>query len=89
MNATNSVVTTTNDEPKKPKGLTRQQWFTLFVIGSVHFASAICVSLQAPFYPQEVIHFTPYSEPVILRERERINSRIIWPTLTKPYVPIC
>ncbi|KAK6644832.1 hypothetical protein RUM43_001105 [Polyplax serrata] len=54
MNATNSVVTTTNDEPKKPKGLTRQQWFTLFVIGSVHFASAICVSLQAPFYPQEI-----------------------------------
>ncbi|XP_063235319.1 MFS-type transporter SLC18B1-like [Bacillus rossius redtenbacheri] len=34
-------------------GLTGQQWVTLFCIGSVHFCAAICVSIQAPFYPQE------------------------------------
>ncbi|XP_065334517.1 MFS-type transporter SLC18B1-like [Cloeon dipterum] len=32
---------------------TRQQWATIFIIGSVHFGSSICISLQAPFYPQE------------------------------------
>ncbi|XP_059490056.1 MFS-type transporter SLC18B1-like [Neocloeon triangulifer] len=32
---------------------TRQQWATIVIIGSVHFGSAICISLQAPFYPQE------------------------------------
>ncbi|XP_075235922.1 MFS-type transporter SLC18B1-like isoform X2 [Lycorma delicatula] len=32
---------------------TKRQWLTLFAIGSVHFSSAICISLQAPFYPQE------------------------------------
>nr|CAD7570122.1 unnamed protein product [Timema californicum] len=31
----------------------RRQWLTLVGIGSVYFASAICISLQAPFYPQE------------------------------------
>ncbi|XP_073984851.1 MFS-type transporter SLC18B1-like isoform X2 [Rhodnius prolixus] len=33
--------------------LTRKQWLTLMAIGSVHFSGAVCVSLQAPFYPQE------------------------------------
>nr|CAD7459434.1 unnamed protein product [Timema tahoe] len=33
--------------------LTRSQWVNLFCIGSVHFACAICVSIQAPFYPKE------------------------------------
>ena len=33
---------------------TREQWAVLCVIGSVHFGCAICVSLQAPFYPAEV-----------------------------------
>nr|CAD7410570.1 unnamed protein product [Timema cristinae] len=32
---------------------TKRHWFTLALIGSVHFASAICISLQAPFYPPE------------------------------------
>lgn len=32
---------------------TREQWAVLCVIGSVHFGCAICVSLQAPFYPAE------------------------------------
>lgn len=36
-----------------PAKFTRKQWVTLFAIGSVHFSSAICISLQAPFYPQE------------------------------------
>nr|CAD7200107.1 unnamed protein product [Timema douglasi] len=33
--------------------LTRGQWVNLFCVGSVHFACAICVSIQAPFYPKE------------------------------------
>ncbi|RZF38885.1 hypothetical protein LSTR_LSTR006542 [Laodelphax striatellus] len=37
-----------------PAKFTRKQWVTLFAIGSVHFSSAICISLQAPFYPQEL-----------------------------------
>uniref|UniRef100_A0A1B6CFK8 Major facilitator superfamily (MFS) profile domain-containing protein n=1 Tax=Clastoptera arizonana TaxID=38151 RepID=A0A1B6CFK8_9HEMI len=32
---------------------TQEQWLTLLAIGGVHFSGAICVSLQAPFYPQE------------------------------------
>ncbi|KAF4522396.1 hypothetical protein B566_EDAN012979 [Ephemera danica] len=32
---------------------TRQQWFTIAVIGSVHFFTGICISIQAPFYPRE------------------------------------
>ncbi|XP_026466726.1 MFS-type transporter SLC18B1-like [Ctenocephalides felis] len=31
----------------------RRQWLTLIVIGIADFCNAICVSLQAPFYPQE------------------------------------
>ncbi|KAG4080250.1 hypothetical protein HA402_010742 [Bradysia odoriphaga] len=32
---------------------TRRQWLTLFVIGLADFCNAVCVSLQAPFFPQE------------------------------------
>ncbi|XP_012275314.1 MFS-type transporter SLC18B1 [Orussus abietinus] len=32
---------------------TRRQWLTLIVISIADFANAICVSLQAPFYPHE------------------------------------
>ncbi|XP_067014314.2 MFS-type transporter SLC18B1 [Anabrus simplex] len=32
---------------------TRRELVTLLVLGSVHFASSICISLQAPFYPKE------------------------------------
>ena len=32
---------------------TRRQWITIFVFAVADFCSAICVSLQAPFYPQE------------------------------------
>ncbi|XP_025073119.1 MFS-type transporter SLC18B1-like [Pogonomyrmex barbatus] len=32
---------------------TKRQWLTLIVISIADFANAICVSLQAPFYPQE------------------------------------
>ncbi|EZA49851.1 hypothetical protein DMN91_006491 [Ooceraea biroi] len=31
----------------------KRQWLTLIVISIADFANAICVSLQAPFYPQE------------------------------------
>ncbi|KRT86297.1 membrane transporter [Oryctes borbonicus] len=34
-------------------GFTRRQWLTLVVIGIADFCNAVCVSLQAPFYPQE------------------------------------
>ncbi|KAK9718520.1 Major Facilitator Superfamily [Popillia japonica] len=34
-------------------GFTRRQWLTLVVISIADFCNAICVSLQAPFYPQE------------------------------------
>ncbi|KAK9888503.1 hypothetical protein WA026_000753 [Henosepilachna vigintioctopunctata] len=33
--------------------ITKRQWLTLIVIGIADFCNAICVSLQAPFYPQE------------------------------------
>ncbi|XP_076238345.1 MFS-type transporter SLC18B1 [Calliopsis andreniformis] len=32
---------------------TKRQWMTLIVISIADFANAICVSLQAPFYPHE------------------------------------
>ncbi|XP_011498704.1 PREDICTED: MFS-type transporter SLC18B1-like [Ceratosolen solmsi marchali] len=32
---------------------TKRQWLTLIVISIADFANAICVSLQAPFYPHE------------------------------------
>lgn len=32
----------------------KRQWLTLIVISIADFCNAICVSLQAPFYPQEV-----------------------------------
>lgn len=35
------------------KGFSRQQWVTLFVFSLADFCSAVCVSLQAPFYPLE------------------------------------
>lgn len=35
------------------ESLTPRQWYALISIGCVHFTSAICVSLQAPFYPLE------------------------------------
>ncbi len=33
---------------------TRTQWLTLIVFSIADFCNAICVSLQAPFYPKEV-----------------------------------
>ncbi|KAJ6636068.1 MFS-type transporter SLC18B1, partial [Pseudolycoriella hygida] len=32
---------------------TKRQWLTLLVIGLADFCNAVCVSLQAPFFPQE------------------------------------
>jgi len=43
---------------QRSEKFTRQQWATIGIIGSVHFASAICISLQAPFYPQEVSYIS-------------------------------
>lgn len=34
--------------------LSRRQWATAIVVALADFATAICVSLQAPFYPAEV-----------------------------------
>lgn len=33
---------------------TKRQWMTIVVMGIADFANAVCVSLQAPFYPHEV-----------------------------------
>ncbi|XP_076395815.1 MFS-type transporter SLC18B1 isoform X2 [Megachile rotundata] len=38
---------------------TKRQWLTLIVISIADFANAICVSLQAPFYPQELHRIGP------------------------------
>lgn len=38
------------------KNFTKRQWYTLIIIGLADFCNAICVSLQAPFFPQEVSH---------------------------------
>ena len=35
--------------------LTKRQWATAVVIAFADFCTAVCVSLQAPFYPAEVI----------------------------------
>eukprot|EP00095_Tigriopus_kingsejongensis_P011883 maker-scaffold410_size180147-snap-gene-0.30 protein:Tk11883 transcript:maker-scaffold410_size180147-snap-gene-0.30-mRNA-1 annotation:"mfs-type transporter c6orf192 homolog" len=35
------------------RGFSRRQWLTVIVFSIVQFCQAICVSLQAPFYPQE------------------------------------
>ena len=32
---------------------TKRQWLTLIVMGLADFCNAICVSLQAPFFPAE------------------------------------
>lgn len=34
--------------------LTNRQWATALVIAFADFCSAVCISLQAPFYPAEV-----------------------------------
>lgn len=34
-------------------GYTKNQWMTLIIFGIADFCSAVCVSLQAPFYPAE------------------------------------
>lgn len=44
-----------SDLVKMLPNFTRRQWSTLLLIGLADFANAICVSLQAPFFPQEVI----------------------------------
>ncbi|XP_046393068.1 MFS-type transporter SLC18B1-like [Ischnura elegans] len=37
----------------KQSGFSRRQWIFACVFGTLHFASAACISLQAPFYPEE------------------------------------
>lgn len=37
-----------------PLDFTKRQWLTLIIIGLADFCNAVCVSLQAPFFPQEV-----------------------------------
>lgn len=43
-----------------PLDFTRRQWLTLIIIGLADFCNAVCVSLQAPFFPQEVNIFFYY-----------------------------
>lgn len=58
---------------------TRRQWLTLIVISISDFANAICVSLQAPFYPQEVSHLILiYNQSLnIKNERQYIEKKLI------------
>ena len=44
----------TAQEMFKLPDLTNRQWATAGVIAFADFCSAVCVSLQAPFYPAEV-----------------------------------
>jgi hypothetical protein len=37
--------------------LSKRQWATALVIAFADFCSAVCISLQAPFYPAEVSIF--------------------------------
>jgi hypothetical protein len=39
------------------KDFSKRQWLTLVVFSIADFCNAICVSLQAPFYPKEVSPF--------------------------------
>jgi len=41
----------------KSKGLTRRQWAIFGVFGIVEFFCAMVISLQAPFYPAEVLNY--------------------------------
>uniref|UniRef100_A0A6P7GJ25 Uncharacterized protein LOC114339492 isoform X2 n=1 Tax=Diabrotica virgifera virgifera TaxID=50390 RepID=A0A6P7GJ25_DIAVI len=48
---------------------TKRQWSTLIVIGIADFCNAVCVSLQAPFYPQVMprpLLATTSTSPVIV-----------------------
>ena len=49
-----------DDQPQKQESLlatvkkfNKRQWLTVIVFSIVQFCQAICVSLQAPFYPAE------------------------------------
>lgn len=58
---------------------TRRQWLTLIVISIADFANAICVSLQAPFYPQEVKWYT-YKSLVDLKIH--CSSSLVFPSFS-------
>lgn len=45
----------TDDEHSVP--LTKRQWVTFAVFGFVEIFSAMVISLQAPFYPLEVVNY--------------------------------
>ncbi|KAG8225476.1 hypothetical protein J437_LFUL004477 [Ladona fulva] len=38
---------------EESKGFSKRQWIFASVFGAAHFASAACISLQAPFYPEK------------------------------------
>lgn len=44
------------------RDFTQKQWLTIVVIAIADFCNAICVALQAPFYPQEVCTFYLFLE---------------------------
>ncbi|KAH1023700.1 hypothetical protein HUJ05_003307 [Dendroctonus ponderosae] len=46
---------------------TRRQWLTLIVIGIADFCNAICVSLQAPFYPAEVSFYRRFAKSFVTK----------------------
>ncbi|XP_059481311.1 MFS-type transporter SLC18B1-like [Neocloeon triangulifer] len=54
-NSAESSAQTAPDTPAKTAttGLTKRQWLTVVVFGIANFIAALCISLQAPFYPEE------------------------------------
>lgn len=66
--------------------LTNRQWATALVIAFADFCSAVCISLQAPFYPAEVriSLFQSYVSPVDilfllfrLNEKEQLRPNMV------------
>ncbi|XP_076349795.1 MFS-type transporter SLC18B1-like isoform X2 [Tachypleus tridentatus] len=49
----------TNIEPKKKEKYTSVQWLTLLTLAYGNFCIGASISLQAPFFPQEISHVTP------------------------------
>ena len=54
------------------QNFSKRQWLTLFVFAVADFCSAICVSLQAPFYP----HGKFYSIDRVVPLRENLSYEV-------------
>lgn len=62
---------------------TKRQWLTLIIIGLADFCNAICVSLQAPFFPQEASVIEINSTTLLLSNTLFMQSTAATRMLTK------